>query len=126
MPEASNDLIIMWYTAWQNPVENSVYSMGDITALIPGGTIDICILEEPEHLNWYVWSLLGSRILLLVLKTHCENFLCRYRAPGENWTEKFKHVVGILHTNYFQYALDQPAALIRVCSCFLCWFVCCE
>lgn len=39
---------------------------------------------------------------------------CRYRAPGESWTKKFKHVVGILHTNYFQYAMDQPAALIRV------------
>jgi hypothetical protein len=38
----------------------------------------------------------------------------RYRGPGENWTEKFPHVVGILHTNYFSYALDQPAALIRV------------
>jgi hypothetical protein len=44
----------------------------------------------------------------------------RYRAPGESWTKKFKHVVGILHTNYFQYVLDQPAALIRVrASCHL-------
>lgn len=89
MPQESEELIISWYTAWQNPVENSVYSMGDITSLIPGDSIDICILEEPEHLNWY-------------------------RAPGESWTKKFKHVVGILHTNYFQYAMDQPAALIRV------------
>jgi hypothetical protein len=54
MPQESEDLIISWYTAWQNPVENSVYSMGDITSLIPGDSIDICILEEPEHLNWYV------------------------------------------------------------------------
>ena len=51
--------------------------------------MDICVLEEPEHLNWY-------------------------RAPGENWTKKFKHVVGIVHTNYFVYAQEQPAALIRV------------
>lgn len=76
MPEAANDLRIRWYTAWQNPAENSIYSMGDITALIPPDEVDICILEEPEHLNWY-------------------------RAPGESWTKRFKHVVGILHTSKF-------------------------
>ena len=74
---------------WQNKAENSVYSMGDITALIPKDEVDICILEEPEHLNWY-------------------------RAPGDSWTDKFKHVVGIIHTNYFVYAQEQPAAFIRV------------
>jgi hypothetical protein len=52
LPEASERLRIQWYTAWQNKVENSVYSMGDITALIPAEEVDICILEEPEHLNW--------------------------------------------------------------------------
>jgi hypothetical protein len=44
---ASEDLNIEWYTAWQNPVENSIYSMGDITALIPEDACDIMILEEP-------------------------------------------------------------------------------
>lgn len=88
LPEAAALLHIQWYTAWQNPVENSIYSMGDITSLVESADHDICILEEPEHLNWY-------------------------RAPGESWTKKFPHVVGILHTNYFQYALDQPAAVIR-------------
>lgn len=91
MPEASEELGIAWYIGWHNKIENSVYSMGDITALLPGDEVDICVLEEPEHLNWY-------------------------RAPGESWTKKFKHVVGILHTNYFQYAMDQPAALVRVRS----------
>ena len=67
--------------------------MGDITALIPKEEIDICILEEPEHLNWY-------------------------RAPGDSWTDKFKHVVGIIHTNYFVYAQDQPAAFVRVSLSF--------
>mmetsp|Transcript_11917 Transcript_11917/g.28251 ORF Transcript_11917/g.28251 Transcript_11917/m.28251 type:complete len:906 (-) Transcript_11917:1089-3806(-) len=84
----SKELKIKWYTAWQNKAENSVYSMGDITALIPKEEVDICILEEPEHLNWY-------------------------RAPGDSWTDKFQHVVGIIHTNYFVYAQDQPAAFIR-------------
>lgn len=54
MAEAAEELKITWYTAWQSKVENSIYSMGDITALIPDGEVDICILEEPEHLNWYV------------------------------------------------------------------------
>lgn len=44
---ASEELNIEWYTAWQNPVENSIYSMGDITALIPDDACDIMILEEP-------------------------------------------------------------------------------
>lgn len=87
-PEASKELRIEWYEAWQSKVENSIYSMGDITAKIPAEDVDIMILEEPEHLNWY-------------------------RAPGEHWTDKFKHVVGIVHTNYFVYASDQPAAFIR-------------
>lgn len=54
--EASELLDIKWYTAWQSKAENSVYSMGDITALIPAEAVDICILEEPEHMNWYVFG----------------------------------------------------------------------
>ena len=130
MKMASTELNIRWYTAWQEVLENSLYSMGDIIGLIPVSSLlvfvryfdatflnaesntkcyltlqeeecDICVLEEPEHLNWY-------------------------RAPGENWTSKFKHVVGIVHTNYFVYATEQPAAFIRVrfISNQLCDFVC--
>lgn len=94
MPDSSEELNIEWYTAWQNRAENSVYSMGDIIATISEDDVDIMVLEEPEHLNWY-------------------------RAPGESWTQKFKHVVGIMHTNYFVYAQDQPGALVRVSWCFL-------
>jgi hypothetical protein len=50
--EASQELKIQWYTGWQNKVQNSIYSMGDITALVSADDFDICILEEPEHLNW--------------------------------------------------------------------------
>jgi len=100
MEVASSELRIRWYTAWQERAENSIYSMGDITSLIPEDEADICILEEPEHLNWY-------------------------RAPGEGWTEKFKHVVGIVHTNYFVYAQEQPAALIRAPAMrLLCSWMC--
>mmetsp|Transcript_17511 Transcript_17511/g.33197 ORF Transcript_17511/g.33197 Transcript_17511/m.33197 type:complete len:883 (+) Transcript_17511:1648-4296(+) len=88
MKEASELLNIAWYIGRHETQENSIYSMGDITAMIPVEDADICVLEEPEHLNWY-------------------------RAPGESWTTKFKHVVGIVHTNYFVYAQEQPAAYLR-------------
>jgi len=53
--------------------------MGDMCLLIPDKEADVCILEEPEHLNWY-------------------------RAPGEGWTKKFHFVIGVVHTNYKEYA----------------------
>ena len=113
-PEASEKLRIEWYEAWQSKAENSIYSMGDITAKIPAEDVDIMILEEPEHLNWYVFvgGCLSPLSFLIYLLTLFAFF--RYRAPGEHWTDKFKHVVGIVHTNYFVYASDQPAAFIRV------------
>lgn len=35
MEEASRELGIEWYTAWQEVLENSLYSMGDLIGLIP-------------------------------------------------------------------------------------------
>lgn len=100
MEDASEELEIRWYTAWQNKAENSLYSMGDIVADISIDEVDIIVLEEPEHLNWY-------------------------RAPGESWTNKFKHVVGIVHTNYFVYAQEQPGALVRAPAMkLLCTWMC--
>ncbi len=52
--------------------------MGDITRLIPDDEADVCIMEEPEHLNWF-------------------------KPSGANWSEKFTHVVGVVHTNYVYY-----------------------
>jgi len=47
------------------------------------------VLGEPEQLNWY-------------------------RGLGEHWKNKFKHVVRIVHNNYFVYAQEQPAAFVRL------------
>lgn len=41
MPEASKELQIIWYTGWLELAENSVYSMGDITALV---SVCLCLL----------------------------------------------------------------------------------
>lgn len=65
-----------------------VYS-DDLGSIMPVGAItdvfsdealvkDVCILEEPEHLTWH--------------------------HAGEVWTEIFNLVVGIIHTNYIEYA----------------------
>ena len=38
MKSASEELNIQWYTAWQEVLENSLYSMGDLIGLIPVST----------------------------------------------------------------------------------------
>jgi digalactosyldiacylglycerol synthase len=52
---------------------------GDVSDVIPQALSDVAVLEEPEHLNWY--------------------------NSGRKWTDNFRHVVGIAHTNYIEYAL---------------------
>ena len=86
LPDAAVGLKIMFYPARYHSSLGSIFAMGDIGALIPDEESDICILEEPEHLNWY-------------------------RAPGDSWTNKFNYVVGIAHTNYKEYASGHYSGL---------------
>ena len=99
MPEEADPnhgIKIVFYPSRYHSGLKSVFAMGDIMSVIPDADCDICILEEPEHLNWY-------------------------RAPGSGWTKKFRFVIGIIHTNYVEYASSHYSGLwtapaIRVMS----------
>ena len=90
MPDAVDKLQISFYAARYHDEFHSIFPMGDITDLIPDEDADVCVLEEPEHLNWY-------------------------RAPftAKAWMDKFKHVVGIVHTNYLVYTRSQLGGAFR-------------
>mmetsp|Transcript_6865 Transcript_6865/g.9829 ORF Transcript_6865/g.9829 Transcript_6865/m.9829 type:complete len:593 (-) Transcript_6865:54-1832(-) len=82
---------IVWYPARWHPLLKSIFAQGDICSLLDqknGNKLDVCFLEEPEHLNWY-------------------------RAPGKVlWTSLFTHVVGIGHTNYEAYLPPPMSSLV--------------
>lgn len=63
----------------------SIFPAEDICALIPDDEADVAILEEPEHLNW----------MRVPAGSNSDDEL--------GWSHKFKHVIGILHTNYGSY-----------------------
>jgi len=78
-----HDFEVRFYPARLDLVRGSILPLGDTTKWLGNGTRDLCVLEEPEHLNWY--------------------------HGGENWRKRFKLVVGVVHTNYLSYAqMYQP------------------
>lgn len=89
MPEEADPdqgIKIIFYPSRYHSGLKSIFAMGDIISVIPDEDADVCILEEPEHLNWY-------------------------RAPGDGWTKKFRFVIGIIHTNYVEYASSHYSGL---------------
>lgn len=83
---ASDGLKIAWYPARYHASLGSIFAMGDMLINLDQHNKDVCILEEPEHCNWY-------------------------RAPGAGWASEFTHVIGIVHTNYREYAIQAHNAL---------------
>ncbi|TVU29815.1 hypothetical protein EJB05_21402 [Eragrostis curvula] len=68
---------ISFYPGKFSKERRSIIPAGDTSQFIPSREADIAVLEEPEHLNWY--------------------------HHGNRWTDKFNHVIGVVHTNYLEY-----------------------
>eukprot|EP00472_Partenskyella_glossopodia_P010260 CAMPEP_0197537948 /NCGR_PEP_ID=MMETSP1318-20131121/58376_1 /TAXON_ID=552666 /ORGANISM="Partenskyella glossopodia, Strain RCC365" /LENGTH=190 /DNA_ID=CAMNT_0043096231 /DNA_START=21 /DNA_END=590 /DNA_ORIENTATION=+ len=79
MPDVAQKLNIVFYKGRYHPDYGSIFPVEDLLALIPQKESDVAILEEPEHLNWF----------------HPET--------PEYWRKRFRHVIGIIHTNYLAY-----------------------
>lgn len=72
------DLQFRWYDASYSESLGSIFPSGDCTKnLRPLDPKDVLILEEPEHLCWF--------------------------HSGQRWPNLFRHVIGIVHTNYSDY-----------------------
>ena len=95
------DFKITWYPARYDHTRGSILPLGDTTKWIDDDTRDVCVLEEPEHLNWY--------------------------HTGRSWRRRFKLVVGVVHTNYISYAqLYQPenVGAVRMINNMVCRAYC--
>ncbi|WVZ85577.1 hypothetical protein U9M48_032489 [Paspalum notatum var. saurae] len=78
---------ISFYPGKFSKERRSIIPAGDTSQFISSKEADIAILEEPEHLNWY--------------------------HHGKRWTDKFNHVIGVVHTNYLEYIKREKNGAIQ-------------
>ncbi|KAA8495671.1 Digalactosyldiacylglycerol synthase 2, chloroplastic [Porphyridium purpureum] len=84
-PQAVPAFRIAFYPSVYVPEFGSLFPVGDVLDSLPSSQVrDFCIMEEPEHLTWY--------------------------HTGKYFTDEFKFVAGIVHTNYSAYAKEYGIA----------------
>jgi hypothetical protein len=111
--EEEKKLKILFYPSKYNSGFGSIFPSVDICSLIPEDEADIAILEEPEHLNWLripspcKETADNGTVKKRESKEQVANFK-KNATPKEKaelgWRFKFRHVVGVIHTNYKAYA----------------------
>lgn len=100
MPDVADErggLRIVFYPARYHSGLRSIFAMGDMLKVVEDantGPMDVCVLEEPEHVNWF-------------------------RAPGDGWTYKYTYVVGIMHTSKWHKNSVLGRNECDYCRCFV-------
>lgn len=100
---AGANVLVRFYDGVYSEEFGSILATGDLTALFadaPKAMRDVVVLEEPEHLTWH--------------------------HAGRAWTDVFALAVGVVHTNYLEYAGKHGAlgplraAFLRVLNMWVC------
>ncbi|KAJ7533131.1 hypothetical protein O6H91_13G034600 [Diphasiastrum complanatum] len=81
------EFTIAFYPGRFSTEKRSILASGDISQFVPDKEADIAVLEEPEHLTWYY--------------------------HGKRWTDKFKDVIGVVHTNYLEYVKREKNGAVQ-------------
>jgi hypothetical protein len=128
--ERADRLNIQFYEATYNPSFASIFATVDICAIVPKEHAHVCILEEPEHLNWMrvvqddvdegetlseqddgnpqeMEPTTATDTTTITSTTTTSTIAMTTSDVVEmnqlGWQAKFDFVVGILHTNYDAY-----------------------